>query len=230
MSGAGFDDAAQAAADTTLLAILRRMASPLRHDLAGALLIPRMRLQMMRRQLQGDAPDPGRMLGAVDEVLSALDALRAAQISTIGWIEQQEEMSLRLGDALSAAVSSFGLSFSERGIPIEQLGSDASGSACYPAQPLRLLLQAGFLLALDQAPPSGRLVVGCAADGDGVRVQWRFEAGDASETAGLSEAGLVPDRDRLSPDGVTALCRRFDARFEPQFAAGTLHLAAPPAT
>jgi len=229
VSGAGFDDAAQAAADTTLLAILRRMASPLRHDLAGALLIPRMRLQMMRRQLQGDAPDPGRMLGAVDEVLSALDALRAVQISTIGWIEQQEEMSLRLGDALSAAVSSFGLSFSERGIPIEQLGSDATGSACYPAQPLRLLLQAGFLLALDQAPPSGRLVVECAADGDGVRVQWRFEVGDASETAGLSEAGLVPDRDRLSPDGVTALCRRFDARFEPQFAAGTLHLAAPPA-
>jgi signal transduction histidine kinase len=226
VSSAVSGDAERAAADATLVAILRRMASPLRHDLAGALLVPRMRLQMLRRQMQGNAPDAQRLLGSVDDALSALDALRTVQIATAGWLEQRDDAPLRLGDALSAGVSSFGLPFSERGIPIEQRSGDAIGSACYTAQPLKLLLQAGFLLALDQAPPSGRLVVDCAADGQGARVQWRFEANDRGGATALAAGCSVPDRDRLTPAGVAALCRRFAARFEPDPAVGTLHLAA----
>jgi len=227
VSSAWPDDAERAAADATLLAILRRMASPLRHELASALLIPRMRLQILRRQLQAEMTDPQRTLASVDDVLSALDALRAAQTATLGWLEQRDDTSLGLADALSAVGSSFGLPFSERGIPIECRSGDAIDSACYPAQPLKLLLQAGFMLALDQAPPSGRLVVDRMADGQGAWVQWRFEAIGPSEAPRLAEGNAVPDCDRLTPAGVAALCRSFGARFEPQPAAGTLHLAAP---
>ena len=80
--------------------------------------------------------------------------------------------------------------------------------------------------ALDQAPPSGRLVVDCAADGQGAWVQWRFEANDRGGATALAAGCSVPDRDRLTPAGVDALCRRFAARFEPDPAVGTLHLAA----
>ena len=52
------DERERAAANSTLLSVLRRMASPLRHDLAGAVLIPSLRLQMLRRQLGTTAPEP----------------------------------------------------------------------------------------------------------------------------------------------------------------------------
>jgi len=64
----------RAAANATLLAVMRRMASPLRHDLAGALLIPSLRLQMLRRQLGAATLARERLQAMVDEVIAALDA------------------------------------------------------------------------------------------------------------------------------------------------------------
>ena len=61
----------RAAANATLLAVMRRMASPLRHDLAGALLIPSLRLQMLRRQLGAATLARERLQAMVDEVIAA---------------------------------------------------------------------------------------------------------------------------------------------------------------
>lgn len=212
----------QAAANSTLLTVMRRMASPLRHDLAGAVLIPSLRLQMLRRQLGGAAPNHERLQAMVDEVIVALDAVRKAQIGVCGWLEQRDDTPILLVDALAAAMTSFNLPFSARGIRLENRSAVAlqSQSLAYPAQPLLLLLHAGFIFVLDQASAASTLVVSCAADADGARVSWHFEADQAAMDeegrldTDIPPGGVEPACERLTPCGMAALCSTFGARFE----------------
>lgn len=231
----------QAKADSTLLAVLRRMASPLRHDLAGALLVPSMRLQMLRRKLGAGMPDCASLQATVDEVLVALDAVRRAQIGALGWFEQRDATPVSLADALVNAAATFNLPFSACGIRIESRVATATKSLSYVAQPLHLLLHAGFFLALDHAPEAGTLVVECLEGGGGevgrdlggASVHWRFEAepvdeGQSGSGAGLPAIGIETQWERLTPSGVAALCGTLGALFEPGVrprpAVGTLHL------
>ena len=229
----------RAVANSTLLSVMRRMASPLRHDLAGAVLIPFLRLQMLRRQLGAAAPDHERLQAKVDEVIVALDAVRKAQIGACGWLEQRDDTPVPLADALAAAMATFSLPFSTCGIGLENRGASASPSLSYPAQPLQLLLHAGFFLALDQAPAASTLLVSCAADAGGARVSWHFEADQAVTDGARLSADFPPEGietagERLTPSGVAALCRTFGARFESDSAQapaqalvlGTLYLPA----
>ena len=235
------DERERAAANSTLLSVLRRMASPLRHDLAGAVLIPSLRLQMLRRQLGTTAPEPERLQAMVDEVIVALDALRKVQAGACGWLEQRDDTPVLLSDALAMALATFNLPFSARGMRIDNRGASApqSSSLSYPAQPLHLLLHAGFFLALDQAPAASTLLVSCAADAGGARVSWHFEADQAVTDGARLSADFPPEGietagERLTPSGVAALCRTFGARFESDSAQapaqalvlGTLYLPA----
>lgn len=233
------DERERAAANSTLLSVLRRMASPLRHDLAGAVLIPSLRLQMLRRQLGTTVPEPERLQAMVDEVIVALDAVRKAQIGACGWLEQRDDTPVPLADALAAAMATFSLPFSTCGIGLENRGASASQSLSYPAQPLQLLLHAGFFLALDQAPAASTLLISCAADAGGARVSWHFEADQAVTDGARLSADFPPEGietagERLTPSGVAALCRTFGARFESDSAQapaqalvlGTLYLPA----
>lgn len=192
----------RAAANATLLAVMRRMASPLRHDLAGALLIPSLRLQMLRRQLGAATLARERLQAMVDEVIAALDAVRKTQVEACGWLEQSDDTPVALDGALAAAMATFNLFFSARGIGLELRDSGAPQSLSYPAQALRLLLHAGFFLALDHAPGASTLVVECTADAGGARLSWHFEADKAAEggPCGRSACGY---RDRTrSPHAV----------------------------
>ena len=210
----------RAAADATLLSVMRRMASPLRHDLAGAVLIPALRLQMLRRQLGGAAPDHERLQATVDEVIAALDAVRKAQTGVCGWLEQRDDTPVPLGDALAAAMASFNLPFSARGMRLESRDASALQALSYPAQPLLLLLHAGFFLALDHACAATMLVVSCAADARGARVCWHFEADQTAAdeegrlATGTASGGIETACERLTPSGMAALCSTFGARFE----------------
>lgn len=184
-----------ALADATLLAVLRRAASPLRHDMAGALLVPRMRLQMLRRRAGTGALAGAELQAGVDEAIAALDAVRAAQRTAMAWFEQHDEHMLALGDALAHAASALGLAAGERDVRIDWRGGSASALAM-PAQPLGLMLYAGFFHALDHAPSGASIVVACgmeeietarvgahgaglanaSAAAPGVCVAWRYEA------------------------------------------------------
>ena len=229
------DERERAAANSTLLSVLRRMASPLRHDLAGAVLIPSLRLQMLRRQLGTTVPEPERLQAMVDEVIVALDALRKVQAGACGWLEQRDDTPVLLSDALAMALATFNLPFSARGMRIDNRGASApqSSSLSYPAQPLHLLLHASCFLALDHAPATSILVVDCTAEAGGARVRWHFEAEQAAADeerldADFPLAGIDATGERLTPVGVAALCRTFGARFESDCAQvpvlGTLYL------
>ena len=214
----------RAAANATLLAVMRRMASPLRHDLAGALLIPSLRLQMLRRQLGAATLARERLQAMVDEVIAALDAVRKTQVEACGWLEQSDDTPVALDGALAAVMATFNLFFSARGIGLELRDSGAPQSLSYPAQALRLLLHAGFFLALDHAPRASTLVVECTANAGGARLSWHFEADKAAEGGPHADgphADIETARDRLTPSGVAALCRIFGARFESDSAHAT---------
>lgn len=92
---------AAARADATLLAVLRRAASPLRHDMAGTVLVPKLHLQMLRRQARSGALAADALQTRIDEVIAALDAVNAAQRAVMAWFEQHDDNTLALGDALA---------------------------------------------------------------------------------------------------------------------------------
>lgn len=211
---------AAARADATLLAVLRRAASPLRHDMAGAVLVPRMRLQMLRRQVRGGVLAADALQARIDEVIGALDAVSAAQRAAMAWFEQHDDNTLALGDALAHIASTLGLSAGERGLRIDWRGG-AAAPLRLPAQPLAPLLFAGFFHALDHAPGSSVLAVACDRAGEGACVEWRYE----SHAVADGESAAPPAEARLDSDGVAALCARFGARFESSAAGATLILA-----
>lgn len=211
---------AAARADATLLAVLRRAASPLRHDMAGAVLVPRMRLQMLRRQVRGGVLAADALQARIDEVIAALDAVSAAQRAAMAWFEQHDDNALALGDALAHITSTLGLAAGERGLRIDWRGGSAA-TLRLPAQPLAPLLYAGCFHALDHAPGGSVLAVVCERAGEGACVDWRYESplGDEGESA------VPPVEARLDSDGVAALCARFGARFELSPTGATLTLA-----
>jgi hypothetical protein len=245
-----------ALADATLLAVLRRAASPLRHDLAGALLVPRMRLQMLRRRAGSGALAGAELQAGMDEAIAALDAVRAAQRSALAWFEQHDAHTLALGDALAHAASALGLAAGERGLRIDWRGGSASALAL-PAQPLGLMLYAGFFHVLDHAPSGALIVLACGVDEAdaaqagarraaaanasavqaGACVTWRYELDGArsGEPAAAAPAGVVAGAvpalrgegvAALCAEGVAALCARHGARFEAAAAGASLHLEA----
>lgn len=241
-----------ALADATLLAVLRRAASPLRHDLAGALLVPRMRLQMLRRRAGSGALAGAELQAGMDEAIAALDAVRAAQRSALAWFEQHDAHTLALGDALAHAASALGLAAGERGLRIDWRIDWRGGSAsalALPAQPLGLMLYAGFFHVLDHAPSGALIMLACgvdeadAAQADACRaaaanasaaqagacVTWRYELDGArsGEPAAAAPAGVVAGAvPALRGEGVAALCARHGARFEADAAGASLHLEA----
>ena len=120
----------RAVANSTLLSVMRRMASPLRHDLAGAVLIPFLRLQMLRRQLGAAAPDHERLQAKVDEVIVALDAVRKAQIGACGWLEQRDDTPVLLADVLAAAMATLPVSLRLPIFSMRSISKRASSAAC----------------------------------------------------------------------------------------------------
>ena len=214
----------RALADATLLAVQRRAASPLRHEMAGALLVPRMRLQMLRRQTRAGAPAADVLQAKIDEVIAALDEVQRAQRSAMAWFEQADEETLALGDALAQIASALGLAAGERGLRIEWRGG-AAAQASHPAQPLGLMLYAGFFHALDHAPAGSTVAVDCVATTTGAEVRWRFEPEAAPMGSGSPPPPAAEPAQMLAGDGVSALCARHGARFATQADGAILMLA-----
>ncbi len=202
----------RALADATLLAVQRRVASPLRHEMAGALLVPRMRLQMLRRQARAGAPAADVWQAKIDEVIAALDEVQCAQRSAMAWFEQKDEGALALGDALAQVASALGLAAGERGLRIDWRGGSGA-QASHPAQPLGLMLYAGFFHVLDHAPAGSTVAVDCVATATDADVRWRFEPEAASGGAGSPPPPAADPAEVLEGDGVSALCARYGARF-----------------
>ena len=214
----------RALADATLLAVQRRAASPLRHEMAGALRVPRMRLQMLRRQARAGAPTADVLQAKIDEVIAALDEVQRAQRSAMAWFEQADEETLALGDALAQIASALGLAAGERGLRIEWRGG-AAAQASHPAQPLGLMLYAGFFHALDHAPAGSTVAVDCVATTTGAEVRWRFEPEAAPMGSGSPPPPAAEPAQMLAGDGVSALCARHGARFATQADGAILMLA-----
>ena len=181
--------------------------------------------------------------------------MRCAQRSALAWFEQHDAHTLALGDALAHAASALGLAAGERGLRIDWRGGSASALAL-PAQPLGLMLYAGFFHVLDHAPSGASIVVACgmeeietarvgahgaglanaSAAAPGVCVAWRYEAERApagppaeGDAAGGDAAGAaVIAIPPLRAEAVAALCARHGARFEATAAGASLHLEARP--
>lgn len=202
-------DAGEAAlADATLLRVLARIASPLRHDLAGALLVPQMQLQMLRRKLRKADLDCGAAAAAIDEVLLRIDEVRAMQLAALNWLTRQDERRLLPAEVVAKATADFALAFAARGSEVH-CSAPGSGASC-AAQPLLLLVHAGFCAVLDDAASaSARVEVRCTGTGSAIQVDWLRSAGTgiAREAAGAAAHGAV------STAGVAALCARHGARF-----------------
>lgn len=213
---------ARALADAALLRVLERMASPLRHELAGGLLVPQMQLQMLRRKLtRASADDSSSAAAAIDDILRQLQELRALHEATVAWLSLHDTRPLALAGELGKVTAAFALPFGAR-----EIGLHCEAHACdlvFPAQPMLLLLHAGFWAVLDALPARECAIrVGCRREGQGALVEWRLSS--AATATGLASP---PTGAALTIADVAALCARFGARFGAGLDCWQLQLPAP---
>ena len=201
-------------ADRAARVVMARIASPLRHELAGALLVPQMQLQMLQSRLAAaeDPLDATELAASVAEVLDSLEALRTLHQKIIGWLLGEEARPRALDDCVRKLLSVLTLPFAVSGLELSLAEDDDTplSTLIYPAQPLSLMVVAAFFAVQDALTEvRGRVRVAAGDDGGAGWVEWRFEASDE----------VPPVLDRVAPEvrldveGLAALATRHGMRF-----------------
>lgn len=210
-----------ALANDTLLRVLARMASPLRHDLAGGLLVPQMQLQMLRRKLGKPGAEVAVALGAIDDILLRLQDMRALHETVAAWLSLRDTRELALDDAVVKAAADFALPFADRNS--ELVCAELPAQRYLPAQPTLLLVHAVFCAVADD--PAGHAAVVTVRGGDTAGTAWV-----EWQCRPRADAEALPPReeaDAVSSAGLVALCARFGARAQVQSACWRLQLDLP---
>ena len=218
-------------ADRAARVVMARIASPLRHELAGALLVPQMQLQMLQGRLAtADGPlDAAALSVSVAEVLDSFEALRTLHQKIIGWLLGEEATPRSLDDCVRKLLSVLTLPFAVSGLELslEQDDETPLSTLVYPAQPLSLMVVAAFFAVQDALTEArGRVRVAVGDDDGAGWVEWHFVASDEVPPVLDRVAAEV----RLDVEGLAALATRHGMRFSATPPCWRLDLgAAPPA-
>ena len=200
-------------ADRAARVVMARIASPLRHELAGALLVPQMQLQMLQGRLAtGGKLDAAELSASVAEVLESLEALRTLHQKIIGWLLGEEATPRSLDDCVRKLLSVLTLPFAVSGLELALADDDDTplSTLVYPAQPLSLMVVAAFFAVQDALTEArGRVRVAAGDDGGAGWVEWRFAVSDEVPPVLDRVAAEV----RLDVEGLAALATRHGMRF-----------------
>lgn len=210
------------AAARALLRVLRRVASPVRHDLAGGLLLPQIQLQILRRRLQEPGATMETAIAGIDHALLCLHKLRSLHQYSVSWFALYDETPLGVDEAVRKAAAGFALPFSAKGVNVscELL---APGPR-YTAQPLHLLVHACFYAVLDSELAPGVLDVACHQAANGARLEWRLNTEARADRPEKNVDALVAPALRLDLADVQALCAGYGCRFAHRAQRWTLRL------
>lgn len=215
----------EAAADRASLRVLRRMASHIRHDLAGAMLLPQTQLQMLQRRLQKPGATLDTAISGIDEALIRFHELKDVHRYSASFLALHDSTPAAVDEVLRKVATSFGLLFSFNGVNVNC--SVLVTELTYPAQPLHLLVNACFFAILDSKPSPGVLHVACSPMADSVTLEWRLESDSDAPGIGTPADMMTDPELLLDTADVKVLCARYGCRFVPGVRHWTLLLDRP---
>lgn len=215
----------EAAADRASLRVLRRMASHVRHDLAGAMLVPQTQLQLLQRRLQKPGATLETAIAGIDEALIRFYELKDVHRYSASWLALHDSTPAAVDEVLRKVATGFGLHFSFNGVSVNCCV--LVPGLTYPAQPLHLLVNACFFAILDSGLSPGVLDVACGSGANGVTLEWRLETNP--DAHGIeAPADMMTDPELLLDTAdLQVLCARYGCRVVPEAGRWTLHLDRP---
>lgn len=210
------------AAARALSRVLRRVASPVRHELAGGLLLPQVQLQILRRRLQAPGATMEKAIAGIDHALLCLLRMRSLHQYCVSWFALHDETPLGVDEAVRKAAAGFALPFSAKGVNVS-CDLPIPGPR-YAAQPLHLLVHACFYAVLDSELAPGVLEVACRRGANGATLEWRLNTKARVDRPDEDAEAPIAPALRLDLADVQALCAGYGCRFSHRAQRWTLRL------
>jgi hypothetical protein len=160
-------------------ALLRRLAFPIRHDMAGHLQPVNMVGEVLVRRLRADSPDPAKLEEGVTRLLGLTRTAMTACLDVVTWLAPEAKRQVTVREAVDETVSLLRGSLAFRGFALR----DETGEAPWPVQRngIRLVLPACLLLLSDEAGPPAEITISADEASGAVRLVLALEPGDGPD-------------------------------------------------
>jgi hypothetical protein len=174
-----------AEAEAARYALMRRLASSMRHHLVVNLQPIGMIYEVMDRRLRAPIPDLAHVQDSAAKINTFARAALASCVDVVGWIAPDEAATTTVEDAARECAGLLATSFSFRGYALRNEVRAVPGAVRRSA--IRHALAASLIHCTDRQPAPADLVLTATAEADGVRVSiavrpTQGNAGAGSET------------------------------------------------
>ncbi len=198
LNASGRADAALA--EAARYAVLRRMGSAIRHQIAGALQPVGMLSSMLERRVQGEQPNMDALRKNCGEMSKLTRSASAECVALMGWIAPPHEAErVALANGVDECVHLLATEFSFRGFTLAS--TLEVGDAPVDRTTLRVLLPACLMALTDNAATGGEVQLHSHLEGAAVRLSMEFVASPAGGPAPTPAKAYRP----LGWDDVRAL-------------------------
>ena len=200
---------ASASAEAACHAVLRRLASALRHDMAGAMQPLGMIAMVLQRRLQMPEPDLQAIAKNVAVINTLAKEASAGCMNVIDWLAPHEAFSVGLQAGVEEVIKLLALELSECGlVPVVEM---TAGATLAPQSFFRTVVAGAVFSLCDQRGQAGTLQISCeggAGNGDGHHAEVLMLRVVADPAAGVSTQPLNPRC--ISWQDVEAMAATFD--------------------
>lgn len=188
-------------------ALLRRLASAMRHQLVMHLQPIGMVAEVVGRRLRADQPDLAQVHDGVTRINGLSKVAVQACLDLVTWLGPEPGVQVPLHVAVEDCVDLLRGNLSFRGFSLRsEVGEQATA---VPRASVRMLLPGALLALTDTAPAPAEIVLSAAADADAVRLAIRMQ-----RVEGTNEfPGQLPYRE-LNWREVEAMARAEDVALQ----------------
>lgn len=175
-------------AEAARYAVLRRMGSAIRHQIAGALQPVGMLSSMLERRVQASQPNVDALRKNCSEMSALTRSASAECVALIGWLAPQNEADVvPLGEGVDECVHLLATELSFRGFSVTTTLGERD--ALVVRTSLRSLLPACLMALTDEAAAAGEVRLQAASDApESVRLSLTFVTGAEPQPSARAKA------------------------------------------
>lgn len=162
------DDTAMIAAEAARYAVLRRMGSAIRHQIAGALQPVTMVASLVERRLQAPTPNMDALRRNGSEMTTLARSASSDCVALMGWVAPHAGELVPVGKGIEECVHLLATELSFRGFSVVDGAHGVSASVA--RSNVRTMVPACLMALTDASAVPAQLRIAAQADGGAVRV------------------------------------------------------------
>lgn len=163
------DAASSIAQEAARYAVVRRMSSAMRHQIAGALQPVSMMASLLERRAQSDAPQLDTLRRNCSEMSVLARSASAECVALMGWLAPPDGERVALGKGVEECLHLLTTELSFRGFTVVDSSSDQD--ALVSRQALRTLLPACLMALTDACAVQAQVNISASVDGTVARLE-----------------------------------------------------------